>query len=260
MIDTLRPGYQVTLPVFEGPLDLLLHLIERQELDITEVSLAQVTNQYIEYLAEISERDPDHLADFMVVAAKLLLIKSRVLLPQPPTAVSSDEEPDADDLVRQLIEYKRFKEASRWLQELEAQGLQSYIRMAAPPRLEHTVDLGDVTLDELLAAVRQVLVIIPPGPSVNGTVAPITVTMSGQINLIERETRRRWAVSFRRLLERATSRLEIIVTLLALLEMVKQRRVTMRQEGAFGDILIVAEATPASPPSPQPAEMVDEQP
>ena len=260
MIDTLRPGYQVTLPVFEGPLDLLLHLIERQELDITEVSLAQVTNQYIEYLAEISERDPDHLADFMVVAAKLLLIKSRVLLPQPPTAVSSDKEPDADDLVRQLIEYKRFKEASRWLQELEAQGLQSYIRMAAPPRLEHTVDLGDVTLDELLAAVRQVLVITPPGPSVNGTVAPITVTMSGQINLIERETRRRRAVSFRRLLERATSRLEIIVTLLALLEMVKQRRVTMRQEGAFGDILIVAEATSTSPPSPQPAEMAGGQP
>jgi segregation and condensation protein A len=257
MTDILRPGYQVTLPIFEGPLDLLLHLIERQELDITEVSLAQVTNQYIEYLAEISERDPDHLADFMVVAAKLLLIKSRVLLPQPPAAASSDEEPDPDDLVRRLVEYKRFKEASRWLQDLESQGLQSYIRMAAPPRLEHSVDLGNVTLDELLAAVRQVLVVTPPGPSVNGTVAPISVTMSGQMNLIERETRRRRAVSFRRLLEQAESRLEIIVTLLALLEMVKQQRVTMRQADSFGDILIVAEDTPTSSSSLQPDRTQD---
>jgi segregation and condensation protein A len=109
--DELRgePGYQVTLPVFEGPLDLLLHLIERQELDITAISLAQVTNQYLEYLGRVSERNPGNLADFLVVAAKLLLIKSRVLLPQPPVPLAPEEEDVGDDLVRQLMEYKRFK-------------------------------------------------------------------------------------------------------------------------------------------------------
>lgn len=238
MTEPESTAYQVTLPIFEGPLDLLLHLIERQELDITEVSLAQVTNQYLEYLAQLSERDPDHLADFLVVAAKLLLIKSRVLLPQPPTPPSSEEEDDSQDLVRQLIEYKKFKEAAKLLREIEAQGIRSYIRLAPTPRLDRTVELGDVTLDDLLVAVRQALSIRPPSPSVNGTVAPITVTMSGQMAFIEQETAGGRSASFVRLLEQATSRLEIIVTLLALLELVKQLRVTMRQEGRFGDILI----------------------
>lgn len=232
------PAYQVILPVFEGPLDLLLHLIEREELDITEISLAQVTNQYIDYLAQLNERSPDNLADFLIVAAKLLLIKSRVLLPQPPGPPALEED-EGEDLVRQLIEYKKFKDAARWLQELEAQGLRSYIRLAPIPRLERTVDLGDVTLDDLLATVRQVLAVTPAAPTVNDTVAPITVTMSGQMALIEQETTGGRSVSFVRLLERATSRLEIIVTFLALLELVKQLRVRMRQDGAFGDIVIV---------------------
>ena len=238
MVDTLSPDYQVALPVFEGPLDLLLHLIEREELDITQVSLAQVTNQYLEYLTQISERDPDSLADFMVVAAKLLLIKSRVLLPQPPAPPSPEEEDVGEDLVRQLIEYKKFKNAARWLESLETQGMQSYIRLAGVPSLEPTVDLGDITLDELLATVRQVLAVKPPAPSVNGTVAPVTITIADQMSLIERETARGRPVSFRRLLDRVANRLEVIVTLLALLEMVKQRRVTMRQDRLFSDILI----------------------
>jgi segregation and condensation protein A len=231
--------YQVALPVFEGPLDLLLHLIEREELDITQVSLAQITNQYLEYLAQISERDPDSLADFLVVAAKLLLIKSRVLLPQPPAPPAADEEDIGEDLVRQLIEYKKFKEAASWLKDLDEQGLSSYIRMAGIPPLERTVDLGEVTLDDLLAAVRGVLAMKPLGPSVNGAVSPIIITIADQITLIERQTAQGRPVSFRHLLEKATSRLEVIVTLLALLEMVKQLRVTMQQDLLFGDIQIV---------------------
>ena len=238
MIGTSPPAYQVTLPVFEGPLDLLLHLIEREELDITQVSLAQVTNQYIEYLAQLDERDPENLAEFLVVAAKLLLIKSRALLPKPSAPSSPDDEDEGEDLVRQLIEYKRFKVAARKLAEIEAQGLHAYIRLAPPPRLERSLDLEGVTLDDLLLAVRHVLAIKPPEPSVNETVAPITVSMSGQIALIERETAHGRKVSLCRLVQDATSRLEIIVTLLALLEMVKQLRVVMRQQGAFGDIVI----------------------
>jgi segregation and condensation protein A len=239
-IETTPSSYQVALPVFEGPLDLLLHLIEREELDITQVSLAQITNQYLEYLGQLSERDPDNLADFLVVAAKLLLIKSRVLLPQPPASMRAEDEDIGQDLVQQLIEYKRFKEAARWLKHLDEQGMHSYIRLAGVPTLDRVVDLGEVTLDDLLAAVRDVLAIKPPDLSVNGAVAPVTITIADQMELIERKTRHGRSISFRRLLEQATSRMEVIVTLLALLEMVKQLRVAMRQDSQFGDIQILS--------------------
>jgi segregation and condensation protein A len=240
MTEPYSPAYLVALPVFEGPLDLLLHLIEREELDITQVSLAQVTNQYLEYLARLGERNPDNLADFLVIAAKLLLIKSRVLLPQPPPPPPSSEEDVGEDLVRQLIEYRRFREAARWLQGLDEQGVHCYVRLAGAPLVERAVDLGDVTLDDLLLAVQEVLAIKPPAPSVDNAVLPIMITIADQIELIERKVARGRPVSFRRLLRRATSRLEVIVTLLALLEMIKQARVTVYQDQLFGDIQIMA--------------------
>jgi len=242
-------AYQVALPVFEGPLALLLHLIERQELDITQVSLAQVTNQYLEYLSQVSERNPDHLADFLVVAAKLLLIKSRVLLPQPPQALALEEgEPDiGEDLIRQLIVYKQFKQAAGWLGELEAGGQQSYIRLAGTPVLERVTDLSDVTLDDLLTVVHRVLAAQESMPSVNGVVTPTAITIADQMELIERETVHGRSVSFRRLLERTTNRLEIIVTLLAVLEMIKRLRIIVRQDRTFGDIQILRSSRAQTP-------------
>ncbi|MDX9830176.1 MAG: segregation/condensation protein A [Anaerolineae bacterium] len=232
-----EPGYQVALPVFEGPLDLLLHLIERQELDITAISLAQVTNQYLEYLAGAGERNPDNLADFLVVAAKLLLIKSRVLLPQPPAPPAAEED-QGDDLVRQLVEYKRFKEAARWLQQQDEQGLRSYVRLAAMPDLERSADLGEVSLDDLLAAVREVLAVKPAMPHVDQAVAPMSITIGEQMDHIERRLADGRVLRFQDLFEGAAHRLEVIVTLLALLEMIKQLRVQVRQERMFGEILV----------------------
>ena len=178
------------------------------------------------------------------MAAKLLLIKSRVLLPQPPAPPTAEEEDVGEDLVRQLIEYKKFKEAAQWLKELDEQGMSSYVRLAGIPSLERTVDLGEVTLDDLLSAVRDVLAMKPLEPSVNGSVPPVIITIADQMALIERETARGRPVSFRRLLEGVSSRLEVIVTLLALLEMVKQLRVTMQQGQLFGDIQIVSRESP----------------
>lgn len=247
--------YKVALPVFEGPLDLLLHLIEQEELDITRVSLAQVTNQYLEYLTQISERDPDSLADFLVVAARLLLIKSRVLLPQkPPAPPAGEEEADGEDLVRQLIEYRRFKEAAHWLKALEAIGAQSYVRVASPPDLDRVVDLGDTTIQDLLAAVREVLEVAPPAPSVNGTVPPIRIRVADQMALIEQETEGGRTVRFRQLLQQAADRVEIVVTLLAVLEMIKQLRITVRQETLFGDVVIARREPPPAPESPRARE------
>ena len=214
MLGTETESYQVILPVFEGPLDLLLHLIEREELDITEVSLAQVTNQYLDYIARLSERDPDSLADFLVVAAKLLLIKSRVLLPRPPAAAATEEEDVGDDLVRQLIEYKKFKEAARWLKEIEDQGFSSYVRVEGTPPVERVIDLDDVTLDDLMAAIRMALSVEVPAPLLETAVPPVVITIAQQMDLIESETASGRQLSFRRLLERATTRLEVNVTLL----------------------------------------------
>ena len=103
--------YAVSLPVFSGPMDLLLHLIEREELDITRVALAQVTDQYLAYVRQLEQRQIADLAEFLIIAARLLLIKSEALLPRPPARQPEELDP-AEELARQLREYKRFKDAS----------------------------------------------------------------------------------------------------------------------------------------------------
>lgn len=251
----MSPHYQIRLPVFEGPLDLLLHLIEREELDITTVALAQVTNQYLAYLAQLEQGRVKEWAHFLVVAAKLLLIKSLALLPRPP-ALSPETEDMGDELVRQLQVYKRFKEIAALLHEREKQGLHGYVRIAPLPRVEPQLDLGDVTLSDLLAAVREALDAMP-APPVGEVVAPITVTIAGQIARIEEQLAWRPQVHFRQLLSDVTTRVEVIVTLLALLELIKQDRVRVWQERLFGAIIIErqrsAEAASADVPATSPA-------
>jgi segregation and condensation protein A len=234
-----KTPYQVKLQVFEGPLDLLLQLIEKRELDITKVSLAQVTDQYLEYISQLRELEAAALADFLVIAARLLLIKSQMLLPQPPP-IEEEEEDIGDELVRQLIAYKKFKEAAQELRQREEMGLRAYVRVAPPPRLERTLDMEGLTLDDLLEAVQQALAITPLAPPVSNVVTPIAITIGDKINQIEAALRRRGRVSFNRLLARATSRVEIIVAFLAVLELIKRQQVHVQQERAFGEIIITA--------------------
>jgi segregation and condensation protein A len=231
--------YQIQLPVFEGPLDLLLHLVEREELDITTIALVRVTDQYLAYLAELERRQVKELADFLVVAAKLLLIKSRALLPRPP-ALSPEEEDVGEDLVRQLQAYKRFKEIAELLHERERQGLHSYVRVAPMPRLEPQLDVGNVSLNDLLAYVQEALDALP-APPVGEVVAPIAVTIDQQIARIEGQLTRRRQVRFREFLSGVSTRIEIIVTLWAVLELVKQKRARVQQEELFGEIFIEQE-------------------
>jgi len=207
-------------------------------MDITNVSLAQVTDQYLEYIGMLHELEAAALADFLVIAAKLLLIKSQMLLPQPPPI--EEEEDIGDELVRQLIEYKKFKEAAQELRQREEMGLRTYVRVASPPGLERTLDLEGITLDDLLGAVHQALVVTPLAPSVSNMVAPITITIADKISQIAAALRRRGRVSFNRLLARAALRMEIIVAFLAVLELIKRQRVDVQQERAFGEIIITA--------------------
>ena len=142
-------AFQLQLPVFEGPLDLLLYLIERQELDITAVSLVQVTDQYLSYLRSGEQIDATALAEFIATGARLLLLKSRALLPKPPV----EEEPEEDlgeELVRRLREYRRFKEVAGALRDIEESGRHAYPRQAPPPSVPLPTGLDGVTLDLLL--------------------------------------------------------------------------------------------------------------
>lgn len=232
--------------LFEGPLDLLLHLIEKQELDITRVSLALVTDQYLDYLRQIEHINPDNLADFLVVAAKLLLIKSRALLPTAPATGLEEEEDVGDELARQLLEYKKLKELADQLKDRDAQGLHAYLRVSAAPDLERQLDMTGVTLNDLLAAAREALSLVPPKP-IGNVVRPFTITIGDRVRHIEALLARRGRFSFQRLLRKATSRSEIIVTFLALLELIKRRRARAEQDKLFGEITVLAVEEPAHP-------------
>ncbi|GAB4564426.1 MAG: ScpA family protein [Anaerolineae bacterium] len=230
--------YEIELPVFHGPLDLLLHLIERQELDISAVSLAQVTEQYLEHLSRLEELEAGVLADFLVVASRLILIKSRLLLPRPPSPEEDEEEEDpAETLARQLRAYKMFKEAAQTLRAWEQRGWRAYVRIAAPPALERRLEMGSVTVADLVQAMQQILAEKPPADG-SVRVVPYTVTIHDKVRLMRELFRRRSVVRFRELLERAPNRVEIVVTFLAVLELIKRRQILVEQPEPFGEITV----------------------
>lgn len=237
--------YRVQLPAFEGPLDLLLQLIEREKLDISTISLAQVADQFLATVRQMeavaAEQLAEQLADFLVVAVKLVWIKSRLLLPQPrPPAEDDDGSDPAEALAAQLREYKRFKEAAVTLRAIEEAGLRTYLRAAPPPELEQRLDPQGGLLSELLLAANAAFAALaakaPELPQ--GMVAPFTLTIHDQIVYIRQVTAERRRVTFRNLLSQAHYRLEIVVTLLAVLELIKRQAVRVTQDAAFGEITI----------------------
>lgn len=233
--------YRVRLEVFEGPLDLLLRLIEREEMDITQVSLARVTDQYLEHVAAMREVDPDDLAEFLVIAAKLLLIKSRVLLPQPePLKEEEEEEEDVGELlVERLRQYRRFKQIAEMLGAREEAGLRSYARLAPPPLpLERRLEPLEGGAEILAQIMQELLARQPKASPVDKVVAPIRVTMADRMAFIEAAVAERERISFRDLLLACRSRLEIIVTFLAALELMRLLRIQIWQEQPFGEIVI----------------------
>lgn len=237
---TANPNYTVQLPVYAGPLDLLLQLIERDELDITKVALAQVTEQFLTYLKVLESMNLGDIADFLVIAARLILIKSEALLPRPVERAPGEEDP-GDELARQLIAYKRYKEIAQLLHGREEAGLRTYLRLAPPPKVEAHLDMSGLTTLHLLEAVRRALAMNPEMPSVGTVVAPPKVTIRDQIRLIARTLRTGGgAASFQDMLANARTRMEIVVTFLAVLELVKRRKIEARQEQVFGQIQLLS--------------------
>lgn len=232
--------YQIELPAFAGPLDLLLHLIEREELDITAISLVQVTGQYLAQIEQMKAERLDELIDFLVIGARLALIKSRALLPQTPALPGDEEEEDpATALVRQLREYKRFKAAAAWLGEREAQNWRTYLRVAPPPKVEGRLDMSGVTLESLTTAVLHALSRLETLEESVAIAQPRQITIEGQIARLRARLAQQQPFTFHEALSAKRTAVEIAVTLLALLELIKRQEATAVQTSLFGPIEIL---------------------
>lgn len=233
-------AFQLALPIFEGPLDLLLHLIEREELDITNIALVQVADQYMEYVRSSEQLNLDALADFIYIGARLLLLKSRALLPRPKTEeeLLSEYEDPTDDLARQLREYKLFREAAGQLREIEQAGLHSYPRIAPPPEMPPPLGLDGVTLDLLREMVEEALNRVPdeaPAP----VIRPHRITVREKVAQIRDRILAEGRLSFRSMMLECQSRMEIIVSFMAVLELIKSRVLDAMQDASFSDITLV---------------------
>jgi len=244
--------YHISTPVYQGPLDLLLQLIERAELDITKIALAQITDQYLAYLHTLEEQAPEEVSAFLVIAAKLVQIKSEALLPRPPVREEGEEDP-GEALVRQLREYRRFKRAAARLAERQAAGLYSFVRLTAPPPAMPPSPPEGLTLNDLLLAARQAFQMRPRTP-LKRVITPPRITIREKISTIIRTLADRGRATFSALLGKRPSRLETVVTFLALLELMKQRLVQAQQEDLFGEI----EIFPASDELPTEVEIASE--
>lgn len=232
------PIYTIQLPVYEGPLDLLLNLIEHAELDITKVSLAEVTDQYLTYIRQIQDRQLEDLASFLVMAARLIQIKSEALLPRPPLREPGEEDP-GDALARQLVAYKKYKQVAILLSEREEAGLRAYIRFAPPPVIDPKIDMQEFQLDDLFQAMLEALKNVHRMPTLEENVSTLRVSVRDKILSIIHSLKDVSQLSFRKLIKNARSRLEIVVSLLAVLELIKQDQVEVQQEEMFGDIKLI---------------------
>ncbi len=232
-------GYTVSTPVFEGPLDLLLNLITSAELDITSVSLALVTDQYLERIRTLRDMDAEEISAFLVIAAKLIQIKSEALLPRPPVREEGEEDP-GEALARQLRLYKMFKESANWLLERTRQNLRTYLRVAAPPKVDARLDMSDITLADLVAAAETIFSREREKVELGTVIRAPRVTIREKVYHITRLLGERERMTFRSMIDGAKSRLEVVVTFLALLELVKRYRVAAQQDALFSDIKIEA--------------------
>jgi len=237
---------EIHLPVFEGPLDLLLHLIERDDLDITAVSLVAVADQYLAAIRGSDGVDPQALAEFIAIGAKLLYLKSRALLPRLPEEgeVTLESDEVGRELVDLLREYRRFAEVVGMLQDRQDAGLRLYPRTAPPPALPPGPGLDGVTVDALYRLMIDVLARMPAEPRV--ALARDSVTIDQQIESFRERLRRYGKFSFRRAISACRSRIEVIVSFMAILELLKGGECDARQAKAWGDIEVVALAATAA--------------
>ena len=240
----LRPSVEVKLEKFEGPIDLLLHLIQRDEVDIYDIPIAHITQQFLRYLEMMRLLDLEVSGEFLVMAATLMRIKARMLLPQPTYGEEEEKDP-REELVQRLLEYRQFKEAAEGLKGREERRREMFERGIVPDESEAgPLPLAAVSLFSLLDALDRVLARLPERNVLEMTGEAYDI--EDKMGLLLQRTRRAGRMSFTLLLEECRSRIEAIVTLLALLELLKMARLSVQQDAPFGEIWVEPAPDPGS--------------
>lgn len=247
-----REDYKVQLEVFEGPLDLLLYLIKKDEIDIYDIPIERITQSYMQYVDVMKMLDLDIAGEFLVMAATLMMIKSRMLLPVEERPELEEEEDPRWDLVRQLVEYKKFKDAASFLQVLELRQENVFTRTGEGVELGPAEDLtlGDVGIFDLISAFNEALKNIKK-ESLTEIFAD-RWTVAEKIDEIVGLMKTRERFTLAELIGGMTHRYEMVCTFLALLELIRLKQLRAQQSSHFGDIEIVpveesAAAIPAEP-------------
>ena len=241
-----RPDeYKVRLEIFEGPLDLLLYLIKKEELDIYDIPIERITQQYLEYLELMRLLDLEIAGEFLVMAATLMYIKSRTLLPEDQRIAEDVEEGEDPrwELVRQLVEYKKFKDAAEQLAAREVQRQDIFARTPADPKLpvEPSLAMGEVSLFDLINAFNEVLKRATKREDFR-EILDEHFTVAEKIEMILRRIAQSARLAFQELFDQAASRTEIVVTFLAVLELIRLQQIAVRQLQPFAEIEIVRAA------------------
>lgn len=244
----------VKLEVFEGPLDLLLHLIDKNKVDIYDIPIVEITEQYLEYIRQMETEDMNVMSEFLVMAATLIDIKCKMLLPKEVDEEGEEQDPRAE-LVEKLLEYKMCKYMSYELRDRMVDAERNlYKRPTLPAEVEQyrqPVDyeelIGDLTLQRLHEIFKQMMKRqedkIDPVRSTFGKIEKDEIDLDLKTTYVEAYVRSHRKFSFRKLLEKQHSRMEVIVTFLVILEMVKTGRIDIEQEDTFSDIVITANET-----------------
>lgn len=234
---------------FEGPLDLLLHLIDKNKFNIFDIPIVEITEQYLEYVNQMQEADLDVMSEFLVMAATLISIKAKMLLPREEEKEEEEDDPRAE-LVRRLLEYKMYKYASYELKDMELDAQKAYYKNPSIPQeikdYKEEIDpadvIGDVTLAKLNEIFNQVMRRtvdrVDPIRSKFGTIEKEEVRIEDKMEEIKASIRGLKGINFRTLLEVQASRINIIVTFLAILELMKVGDITIKQDTIFGEIII----------------------
>lgn len=239
----------VKLQVFEGPLDLLLHLIEKNQVNIYDIPIVTITEQYLEYLGEMQRQDLDVMSEFLVMAATLINIKAKMLLPKEEEEEEEEEDPRAE-LVRRLLEYKMYKYAATELKDMELDAAGSIYRSPAIPKevAEYRKEIDPVELCDGLTlnrlneifqmVMKKQVEKIDPIRSKFGTIEREEISIEERMDTIRDQVKGLKGISFRTLLEIQASKINVIVTFMAILELMKVGAITVRQDGLFDDIMI----------------------
>jgi segregation and condensation protein A len=227
---------KIKIKEFEGPLDLLLNLIEQQKLDITQIALAQVTEQFLQYIKQLELIDPTTLADFLSIAAKLLVIKSKAILPS--LEVEPEEEDAGHDLESKLLLYKQFKEAAKYLKRLDNRRKQSWTRsIAFEERISFYPD-PNVSTEQLYTAILQILQGLKELDNLPKAKIKEAISIQEKIDHLRNSLSLQVETKLSDLLKGAKNKGEMIVTFLALLELIKQKIFTADQETLFAEVVI----------------------